>query len=93
MAAENHYQKTYFFIVVVVLLLFFPQEERVAVSKAKEYLESHLYSADDPYTTALTTYALTLLRSTYASAALRRLNSMAITQGNWTIFINIYYNN
>ncbi|XP_073449024.1 C3 and PZP-like alpha-2-macroglobulin domain-containing protein 8 isoform X1 [Aquarana catesbeiana] len=60
------------------------EEERVAVSKAKEYLESHLYSADDPYTTALTTYALTLLRSTYASAALRRLNSMAITQDGFT---------
>ncbi|XP_072260760.1 C3 and PZP-like alpha-2-macroglobulin domain-containing protein 8 isoform X2 [Pyxicephalus adspersus] len=60
------------------------EEERVAVSKAKEYLESHMYSADDPYTTALTTYALTLLRSTYASAALRRLNSMAITQDGFT---------
>ncbi|XP_063770568.1 C3 and PZP-like alpha-2-macroglobulin domain-containing protein 8 isoform X2 [Pseudophryne corroboree] len=60
------------------------EEERVAVSNAKVYLESHLYSADDPYTTALTTYALTLLRSTYAPVGLRRLNSMAITQDGFT---------
>ncbi|XP_069818383.1 C3 and PZP-like alpha-2-macroglobulin domain-containing protein 8 isoform X2 [Dendropsophus ebraccatus] len=60
------------------------EEERVAVSKAKVYLETHLYSANDPYTTALTTYALTLLRSTYASVALRRLNSMAITKDGFT---------
>ncbi|XP_068090260.1 C3 and PZP-like alpha-2-macroglobulin domain-containing protein 8 [Hyperolius riggenbachi] len=60
------------------------EEERLAVSKAKVYLESCLHSADDPYTTALTAYALTLLRSTYAPAALRRLNSMAITQDGST---------
>ncbi|XP_053558866.1 C3 and PZP-like alpha-2-macroglobulin domain-containing protein 8 [Bombina bombina] len=60
------------------------EEERVAVSRAKSFLESHLFSADDPYTTALTAYALTLLRSTYASVALRKLNGMAITQDGFT---------
>ncbi|KAG9486397.1 hypothetical protein GDO78_006660 [Eleutherodactylus coqui] len=60
------------------------EEEKLAVSKAKVYLESHLYSANDPYTTALTTYALTLLRSTSAPVALRRLNSMAITKDGFT---------
>ncbi|KAM4608160.1 C3 and PZP-like alpha-2-macroglobulin domain-containing protein 8 [Discoglossus pictus] len=60
------------------------EEERVAVSKAKLYLESHLFSADDPYTTALTSYALTLLHSTYAPVALKKLNGMAITQDGFT---------
>lgn len=57
------------------------QEEKVAVAKAKNFLESNTYSADDPYTTALSAYALALLRSPYAPLALRRLNHMAITQG------------
>lgn len=53
----------------------------MAVAKAKDFLESNTYSADDPYTTALSAYALALLRSPYAPLALRRLNHMAITQG------------
>lgn len=57
------------------------QEEKVAVAKAKDFLESNTYSADDPYTTALSAYTLALLRSPYAPLALRRLNHMAITQG------------
>lgn len=57
------------------------QEEKLAVAKAKTFLESNTYSADDPYTTALSAYALALLRSIYAPLALRRLNHMAITQG------------
>lgn len=57
------------------------QEEKVAVARAKDFLESNTYSADDPYTTALSAYALALLRSPYAPLALRRLNHMAITQG------------
>ncbi|KAG7283664.1 hypothetical protein CRUP_020437 [Coryphaenoides rupestris] len=55
------------------------EEEKVAVAKAKEFLETNTYSADDPYTTALSAYALALLRSPYAPLALRRLNHMAIT--------------
>ncbi|MEQ2187276.1 hypothetical protein GOODEAATRI_003017 [Goodea atripinnis] len=55
-------------------------EEKVAVAKAKNFLESNTYSADDPYTTALSAYALSLLRSPYALLALRRLNHMAITR-------------
>ncbi|KAG8454856.1 hypothetical protein GDO86_001179 [Hymenochirus boettgeri] len=60
------------------------EDERIAVSKAKLFLESCLVSVDDPYTTALTAYALTLLRSTYAPAVLRKLNGMAITQDGFT---------
>nr|XP_003201105.2 C3 and PZP-like alpha-2-macroglobulin domain-containing protein 8 [Danio rerio] len=60
------------------------EEENVAVAKAKAFLESNTYSADDPYTTALSAYALTLLRSPYAPLALRRLNHMAITQDGFT---------
>lgn len=40
-----------------------------------------MYSAADPYTTALSAYALTLLRSPSAALALRKMNSLAITQG------------
>jgi len=57
------------------------QEERSAVDKAKHFLESNLYSAEDPYTTALIAYALTLLHSPSAAVTLRKMNSMAITQG------------
>ncbi|TDH08472.1 hypothetical protein EPR50_G00098170 [Perca flavescens] len=60
------------------------EEEKVAVAKAKDFLESNTYSADDPYTTALSAYALALLRSAYAPLALRRLNHMAITQDGLT---------
>lgn len=56
----------------------------MAVAKAKDFLESNTYSADDPYTSALSAYALALLRSPYAPLALRRLNHMAITQGTGT---------
>ncbi|KAF2980460.1 hypothetical protein EK904_008359 [Melospiza melodia maxima] len=60
------------------------EEERTAVEKAKRFLESNLYSAEDPYTTALSAYALTLLHSPSAAATLRRMNSMAITQDGFT---------
>ncbi|XP_078742084.1 C3 and PZP-like alpha-2-macroglobulin domain-containing protein 8 [Lampetra fluviatilis] len=54
--------------------------EKTAVARAKVFLESNMYSAEDPYTTALSAYALTLLHSSYAPVALRRLNNVAITQ-------------
>ncbi|XP_061594140.1 C3 and PZP-like alpha-2-macroglobulin domain-containing protein 8 [Cololabis saira] len=60
------------------------EEEKVSVAKAKDFLESNTYSADDPYTTALSAYTLALLRSPYALLALRRLNHMAITQDGLT---------
>ncbi|KAM4574402.1 C3 and PZP-like alpha-2-macroglobulin domain-containing protein 8 isoform 2-T2 [Fundulus diaphanus] len=60
------------------------EQEKVAVAKAKDFLESNMYSANDPYTTALSAYALSLLRSVYAPLALRRLNHMAITQDGLT---------
>ncbi|EMP24064.1 C3 and PZP-like alpha-2-macroglobulin domain-containing protein 8 [Chelonia mydas] len=56
------------------------EEEKAAVAKAKHFLESNLYSAEDPYTTALTAYALTLLHSPSAAVMLRKMNSMAIMQ-------------
>ncbi|KAJ6664317.1 hypothetical protein lerEdw1_008536 [Lerista edwardsae] len=40
--------------------------------------------ADDPYTTVLTAYALTLLHSPSAVIALRKMNGMAITQDGFT---------
>ncbi|KAL1022981.1 hypothetical protein UPYG_G00035010 [Umbra pygmaea] len=60
------------------------EEEKMAVAKAKSFLERNTYSADDPYTTALSAYTLALLRSPYAPLALRRLNHMAITQDGFT---------
>ncbi|XP_048833102.1 C3 and PZP-like alpha-2-macroglobulin domain-containing protein 8 isoform X1 [Brienomyrus brachyistius] len=60
------------------------EEEKMALSKAKAFLEANAYSADDPYTAAVSAYALALLRSPYAPLALRRLNHMAITQDGFT---------
>ncbi|KAJ1085590.1 hypothetical protein NDU88_005720 [Pleurodeles waltl] len=60
------------------------EEEKSAVAKAKDFLESNVFSADDPYTTALTAYALTLLHSSSGAVALRKLNSMAIMQDGFT---------
>ncbi|KAG8126756.1 putative C3 and PZP-like alpha-2-macroglobulin domain-containing protein [Naja naja] len=60
------------------------EEEKGAITKAQHFLESNLYSVEDPYTIVLTTYALTLLRSPSASAALRKMNGIAITQDGFT---------
>ncbi|XP_063146713.1 C3 and PZP-like alpha-2-macroglobulin domain-containing protein 8 [Candoia aspera] len=60
------------------------EEEKGAVTKAQHFLESNMYSAEDPYTIVLTTYALTLLRSPSAAAALRKMNGIAITQDGFT---------
>ncbi|XP_039194420.1 C3 and PZP-like alpha-2-macroglobulin domain-containing protein 8 isoform X3 [Crotalus tigris] len=60
------------------------EEEKGAVTKAQHFLESNTYSVEDPYTIVLTTYALTLLRSPSASAALRKMNGIAITQDGFT---------
>ncbi|KAF7478414.1 Hypothetical predicted protein [Marmota monax] len=56
------------------------EEERAAVAKARRFLESRGPLATDPYSHALTAYALTLLRSPAAPEALRKLRSLAITQ-------------
>ena len=58
-----------------------PQEERSAIARARHFLESSAAQAADPYSSTLTTYALTLLHSPAAPAALRKLRSLAITQG------------
>ncbi|XP_060089087.1 C3 and PZP-like alpha-2-macroglobulin domain-containing protein 8 [Heteronotia binoei] len=60
------------------------EEEKSSVAKAKLFLESNVYSVDDPYTTVLTAYALTLLHSPLAGVALRKVNSLAITQDGFT---------
>ncbi|OWK11628.1 hypothetical protein Celaphus_00003015, partial [Cervus elaphus hippelaphus] len=56
------------------------EEERGAIAKARHFLESSASLVTDPYSSALTAYALTLLRSPAAPAALRKLRSLAITQ-------------
>ncbi|XP_073757041.1 C3 and PZP-like alpha-2-macroglobulin domain-containing protein 8 isoform X4 [Callorhinus ursinus] len=60
------------------------EEERSAIARAQHFLESSAPLAADPYSSALTTYALTLLRSLAAPAALRKLRSLAITQDGVT---------
>ncbi|XP_074834082.1 C3 and PZP-like alpha-2-macroglobulin domain-containing protein 8 isoform X2 [Carettochelys insculpta] len=60
------------------------EEEKAAVAKAKHFLESNLFSAEDPYTTALTAYALTLLHSPSSTMMLRKMNSIAIMQDGFT---------
>ncbi|XP_029470045.1 C3 and PZP-like alpha-2-macroglobulin domain-containing protein 8 isoform X2 [Rhinatrema bivittatum] len=60
------------------------EEEKSAVTKAKNFLELNLYSVEDPYTTALIAYSMTLLCSTHATVVLRKLNAMAITQDGFT---------
>ncbi|XP_059552320.1 C3 and PZP-like alpha-2-macroglobulin domain-containing protein 8 [Myotis daubentonii] len=60
------------------------EEERGAIARARRFLESSVALASDPYTSALTAYALTLLRSPAAAVALRKLRSLAITQDGVT---------
>ncbi|XP_017906845.1 PREDICTED: C3 and PZP-like alpha-2-macroglobulin domain-containing protein 8 [Capra hircus] len=60
------------------------EEERGAITKARHFLESSASLVTDPYSSALTAYALTLLRSPAAPAALRKLRSLAITQDGVT---------
>ncbi|XP_032170736.1 C3 and PZP-like alpha-2-macroglobulin domain-containing protein 8 isoform X4 [Mustela erminea] len=60
------------------------EEERSAIARARHFLESSAPLATDPYSSALTTYALTLLRSPAAPAALRKLRSLAIMQDGVT---------
>lgn len=58
-----------------------PQEERGAIARARPFLESHAPLAGDPHSSALISYALTLLRSPAAPMAQQKLCSLAITQG------------
>uniref|UniRef100_A0A2I3G1S6 C3 and PZP like alpha-2-macroglobulin domain containing 8 n=1 Tax=Nomascus leucogenys TaxID=61853 RepID=A0A2I3G1S6_NOMLE len=63
------------------------EEERGSIDKARHFLESATPLATDPYSCALTTYALTLLRSPAAPEALRKLRSLAIMRGSplWSL--------
>nr|XP_008122340.1 PREDICTED: C3 and PZP-like alpha-2-macroglobulin domain-containing protein 8 isoform X2 [Anolis carolinensis] len=60
------------------------EEEKASVAKAKRFLESSVFPAEDPYAAVLAAYALSLLRSPLAPAALRKMNSLAITQDGFT---------
>ncbi|PNJ28667.1 CPAMD8 isoform 4 [Pongo abelii] len=60
------------------------QEERGSIDKARHFLESAVPLATDPYSCALTTYVLTLLRSPAAPEALRKLRSLAIMRDGFT---------
>ncbi|KAM7142499.1 C3 and PZP-like alpha-2-macroglobulin domain-containing protein 8 isoform 2-T2 [Molossus nigricans] len=60
------------------------EEERAAIARAQHFLESSVALASDPYISALTAYALTLLRSPAAPMALRKLRNLAITQDGVT---------
>ena len=56
-------------------------EEKKAVSTAQKFLEDNVGSIVDPYTAALTAYALTLRNSQFAAIAVRVLSSKAIRRG------------
>ncbi|XP_011781286.1 PREDICTED: LOW QUALITY PROTEIN: C3 and PZP-like alpha-2-macroglobulin domain-containing protein 8 [Colobus angolensis palliatus] len=60
------------------------EEERGCIDKARHFLESAAPLAMDPYSCALTAYALTLLRSPAAPEALRKLRSLAIMRDGVT---------
>ncbi|XP_054395865.2 C3 and PZP-like alpha-2-macroglobulin domain-containing protein 8 isoform X6 [Pongo abelii] len=60
------------------------EEERGSIDKARHFLESAVPLATDPYSCALTTYVLTLLRSPAAPEALRKLRSLAIMRDGFT---------
>ncbi|XP_039723675.1 C3 and PZP-like alpha-2-macroglobulin domain-containing protein 8 isoform X2 [Pteropus medius] len=60
------------------------EEEAAAIARAQHFLESSVALVSDPYVSALTAYALTLLRSPVFPAALRKLRSLAITQDGVT---------
>ncbi|XP_070536765.1 C3 and PZP-like alpha-2-macroglobulin domain-containing protein 8 [Ptychodera flava] len=62
------------------------ERESMAVQAAQKFLETYVETGQisDPYTAAQTAYALTLLKSKFASAAVRKLNTFAIKQGGFT---------
>ncbi|XP_033624111.1 C3 and PZP-like alpha-2-macroglobulin domain-containing protein 8 isoform X2 [Asterias rubens] len=59
-------------------------EEKKAVSTAQKFLEDNVGAIVDPYTAALTAYALTLQNSQYASIAVKVLSSKAIRRDSLT---------
>ncbi|XP_038058113.1 C3 and PZP-like alpha-2-macroglobulin domain-containing protein 8 isoform X2 [Patiria miniata] len=59
-------------------------EEKTAVSTAQKFLEDNVGSIVDPYTAALTAYALTLRNSPFAAIAVRVLTSKAIRKDSLT---------
>ncbi|XP_033108114.1 C3 and PZP-like alpha-2-macroglobulin domain-containing protein 8 [Anneissia japonica] len=59
-------------------------DEIAAIDNANKFLEENIQHVDDPYTAALTAYALVRLDSQASNRAVRILRSMAITQGGYT---------
>uniref|UniRef100_H2YPN1 Kazal-like domain-containing protein n=1 Tax=Ciona savignyi TaxID=51511 RepID=H2YPN1_CIOSA len=69
------------------------EDEILAATRAREYLEPRVYEDTDPYTSALTAYALTLLDSDYAAKAQQRLARQAINDGGvmyWSLNEEMY---
>jgi len=62
------------------------QDEKIAVMKAREFLESRVLEDTDPYTASLSAYALTLLNSDFAAQALTRLASKAVNASGVTFW-------
>ncbi|XP_077993522.1 C3 and PZP-like alpha-2-macroglobulin domain-containing protein 8 [Glandiceps talaboti] len=62
------------------------ERETNAIELAQEFLENKVATGQvtDPYTAALTAYALTTLKSSQAGAAIRKLNSFAIKRDGFT---------
>lgn len=58
-----------------------------AATMARTYIESRIYSASDPYTLAIASYALTLAKSFYSDIVLAKLNSQATIKGNHLLFL------
>nr|XP_009861615.2 C3 and PZP-like alpha-2-macroglobulin domain-containing protein 8 [Ciona intestinalis] len=64
------------------------EDEVLAATRAREYLETKVYDDTDSYTASLTAYALSLLESVYAVRSQRRLSRMAVNENglmHWTL--------
>ena len=66
-----------FFAIVTCIF----QEIKLSLKMAKGYIETHLHLADDPYTAALTSYTLTLMKSEHAGTLLKWLNQKSTKRG------------
>ncbi|XP_071943363.1 C3 and PZP-like alpha-2-macroglobulin domain-containing protein 8 [Antedon mediterranea] len=59
-------------------------KELASIDNGKKFLEDNIQNIDDPYTAALTAYALVKLDSQESNRAVRILRNMAITQNGYT---------
>ncbi|XP_062501063.1 C3 and PZP-like alpha-2-macroglobulin domain-containing protein 8 [Corticium candelabrum] len=58
-----------------------PSSVSSAITKAQDHLERKLLTASDPYTICIMSYALALTGSSMTTEAIKKLNSIAITDG------------